>query len=226
MMMLMSACATKYRVNLGDTPVVIEKIQHGQGKTFVHLHQNETTALTAAKKVVQDKGGVVITLIHPGQRNIVFHLDGKRYEFDPNRIFSDKGIKMTLTNFGAYSQSAHQQVNTLANQIKLLLPREGKIVAVHNNKDYSIREYLPGRSLHRDAADLYLDKQRYYRNFYLVTRSEAFLRLKKLRYNAILQSEEATDDGSLSVFLANHDYINVEAGYGQLYAQVDMLYWA
>ena len=102
----------------------------------------------------------------------------------------------------------------------------GKIIAVHNNNDYSIKEYFPGKKLHGDAAALHLVHQRFYRNFYLVTRSSEFERLKALSYNAILQAKTATDDGSLSVYLAHRDYVNVEAGYGQLHAQIEMLRWA
>lgn len=225
MLLLTSSCATKYVVNVGDTPVIIEQIQHGTGKAFVHLHQNEKTALQAAKQVVRSQGGSIITLVHPGQRNIVFHLHNRRYEFDPNRIFSDTGIKKTLTMYGHYSPAARLQVKALANRLKSLLP-EGKIIAVHNNNDYSIKAYLPGKNLHRDAKALHLDTQRYYRNFYLVTQSEEYRRLKNLHYNAVLQSDKAMDDGSLSVYLAHRDYVNVEAGYGQLMVQIDMLKWA
>ena len=225
LLLLNAACSTQSVVNVGDTRVIIETTKHGTGKSFIHLHQNETTALKAAKHVVESDGGSVITLVHPGQRNIVFHLYQERYEFDPNRIFTDIGIKKTLSTFGHYSLAAHLQVKALANKLKSILP-EGKIIAVHNNNDYSIKEYLPGNSLVHDAKALNLDDQRFYRNFYLVTRSHDFLRLKNLRYNAILQAPVATDDGSLSVYLAHRDYVNVEAGYGQLLAQIDMLKWA
>ena len=59
-----------------------------------------------------------------------------------------------------------------------------------------------------------------------MTRYYDFQRLKQLRYNTILQAPAATDDGSLSVYLAHREYVNVEAGYGQLLAQIDMLKWA
>lgn len=224
-MLLNAGCAVKQVVHVGDTRVIIEKTQHGKGKNFVHVHQNETTALRAAKAVVQSQGGSVITLVHPGGRNIVFHLNHQRYEFDPNRIFTDKGIKKTLTQFGAYSRAAHAQVRLLADHIKSMIP-PGKIIAVHNNNDYSIKSYLPGKSLHRDAKAVYLNGNRFYRNFYLVTKMQEFKRLKHLHFNTILQAHDATDDGSLSVYLANRDYINVEAGYQELYAQIDMLKWA
>jgi len=225
-MLLNVACSTQSVLHLGDTRVIIEKTQHAAEKTFIHVHQNETTALKAAKQVVAEEGGTVITLVHNGQRNIVFNLHNVRYEFDPNRIFTDIGIKKTLSAFGHYSLDAHLEVKALANRLIAMLPPEGKIIAVHNNNNYSIKEYLPGNSLVHDASALHLDKQRYYRNFYLVTRHKEFDRLKHLRFNTILQAPSATDDGSLSVYLAHRNYVNVEAGYGQLMAQIDMLKWA
>ena len=51
-LLLSSACATRHALRVGDTRVIIEKTQHGVGKNFIHVHQNETTALRAAKAVV------------------------------------------------------------------------------------------------------------------------------------------------------------------------------
>lgn len=206
---------------LGNTPVIVQHLA-GNGKTFVHLHQNELTALNAAKVIVNKEGGTLITLIHPGGRNIVFQLRNKRFEFDPNRIFTDHGIKKTLTQFGNYSPEAHKEVKKLALKIQHVLPK-GKIIAVHNNSSYSLKDYLPGHSLENDAQAVYLSPKNHYRNFYLVTKLKDYLRLKTKGFNGVLQKPDATDDGSLSVLLADNDYINVEAGYDQLVEQIKML---
>ena len=66
LLLLNAACSTQSVVNVGDTRVIIETTKHGTGKSFIHLHQNETTALKAAKHVVESDGGSVITLVHPG----------------------------------------------------------------------------------------------------------------------------------------------------------------
>ncbi|AUH74014.1 protein tyrosine phosphatase [Legionella sainthelensi] len=213
--------AMTHIVMVGDEKVEIKQIV-GRGKTFVHLHHNEQTALKAAQAVIKNEGGSLITLVHSGGRNIVFRLNNKRYEFDPNRIFTDKGIKNTLTSLSQYSPQAHQEVNKLANKIKQLLP-QGKVVAVHNNSSYSLKDYLPGKPLEKDAQAFHMAPENYYRNFYLVTKISDFLRLKSKGYNGILQKPSATDDGSLSVYLAKSDYINVEAGYDQLMEQIKML---
>ncbi|WP_058519232.1 hypothetical protein [Legionella parisiensis] len=206
---------------VGDEKVEI-KHTIGKGKTYIHVHHNEQTALKAAQAVIQKDGGSLITLVHSGGRNVVFHLDNQRYEFDPNRIFTDKGIKKTLSQFGPYTPRAHQEVNKLASKIKQLLPK-GKVVAVHNNSSYSLKDYLPGKPLENDAQAIHLVPDNYFRNFYLVTKINDFLRLKSKGYNGVLQKSSATDDGSLSIYLAKNEYINVEAGYDQLIEQIKML---
>ncbi|HAU1152625.1 TPA: protein tyrosine phosphatase [Legionella pneumophila] len=216
-----TSCAVNHRVMVGDEPVIIQQTK-GQGKTFVHVHHNEQTALKAAKAVIRKEGGSLITLIHSGGRNIVFHLNNQRYEFDPNRIFTDKGIKRTLAQYSYYTPEAHQEVKKLADKIKVLLP-EGKVIAVHNNSSYSLKDYLPGHELAKDAKALYMNPDNYFRNFYLVTKLSDYLRLKMQGFNGVLQKPSATDDGSLSVYLAKRDYINVEAGYDQLAEQIKML---
>lgn len=217
-----SVYATSYPVKIGSSIVIIQQQTSGKGKAFVHLHQNETTALKAAKAVIKKEGGSILTLVHSGRRNIVFYHHKKRYEFDPNRIFTDKGIKKTLTQFGPYTHEAHVEVKKLADKIKRLLPK-GKIIAVHNNETYSLKNYLQGHSLASDARALNFKKKSHYRSFFLVTQKSDYLRLKKFNFNSVWQAHDAKDDGSLSVYLANQDYINVEAGYSQLATQVAML---
>lgn len=220
-LLLQAGCAVNHRVMLGDTPVFVQHWK-GEGKTFIHVHHNEQTALKAAKAVRQKEGGNLITLVHSGGRNIVFHLDKTRYEFDPNRMFTDKGIKKTLAQYSQYSPEAHKEVNKLAVQVKALLPK-GKVIAVHNNASYSLKDYLPGHELASDAQAMYMNPNNYFRNFYLVTKSQAYYRLKSQGFNGVLQKPAATDDGSLSIFLANSDYVNVEAGYDQLTEQIKMI---
>jgi len=210
-------------VQLGDTQVVVEKIQHGQGKAFVHVHQNERTALQAARAVVDSEGGSIVTVHHPGGRNIVFRLDGVRYEFDPNRMFTDAGIKKTLKQFGPYSSEAHALVRQLAKHVTQALPAHQAVIAVHNNQSYSLKEYYPGAGLADEAAALYVPQPKAYRNFYLVTQQADYARLKHFAFNSVLQASSPDDDGSLSVYLTSKPYVNVEAGYDQLAAQIKML---
>lgn len=223
--MFLAACSTNHSVKVGDAVVIIKQHHYGRGKAFIHLHQNEKTALQAAKAVIKAEGGSLLTLVHPGARNVVFHYKKKRYEFDPNRIFTDQGIKKTLLQFGPYTPEACLEVKKLADEIKKRLP-QGKIIAVHNNETYSLKNYFPGRDLAAAATALNINTRQSYRNFYLLTKKNDYLRLKKLRFNTILQSRDAEDDGSLSVYLVRRHYVNVEAGYDQLVAQIKMLKFA
>ncbi|MDF1828355.1 MAG: protein tyrosine phosphatase [Legionellaceae bacterium] len=217
------ATKTYVRVQLSDTPVVIEKMQLGQGKAFVHVHQSETTALKAARAVVLSQGGSLVTLHHPGGRNIVFHVDKIRYEFDPNRMFTDAGIKKTLEQFGPYSAKAHGLVKLLAEQVTAALPSNQKVIAVHNNREYSLKDYYPGANLEHEAEALHVPQPKAYRNFYLVTKKTDYTRLKQSKFNSVLQAATPEDDGSLSVYLTRKPYVNVEAGYDQLATQINML---
>lgn len=220
--LLSTACTRDIPVQLGDRKVVIHYVNQGQGKTYVHLHQNETTALKAAQTLIDTEGGKLITLDHSGKRNIVFYLKSKRYEFDPNRIFTEEGIKKTLMTFGEYSCEAHKEVRKLAHKIKLILPR-GKIIAVHNNHTFSLKDYLPGHSLAADAQALHFYDKAQYRNFYVVTKYKDYSRLNAQHFNSVWQANDAINDGSLSIYLASRQYINVEAGYDQLTSQINML---
>lgn len=209
-------------IQLGDACVIIQQQKNGVGKTFVHLHQNEKTALKAAQTVVQKDGGSLITLIHAGGRTIVFYLDDKRYEFDPNRIFTTAGIQKTLSEYSTYDPRAAIEVNKLADKIKALLPAD-KIIAVHNNASYSMLDYYPGHNLAKEAHSLHINTNHFYRNFFLVTQKDDYLRLKRQNFNSVWQASNPVDDGSLSVFLAKQSYVNVEAGYEALAMQIKML---
>ena len=137
-------------------------------------------------------------------------------------IITDSGIKKTLRQYGNYSPEAAREIKKLANRITVLLPK-GKIIAVHNNRSYSLKNYFPGHDSALDAQALHINPYRYHRNFYLVTKKNDYLRLKQRKFNSIWQSRNPKDDGSLSVFLSERNYINVEAGYNQLAAQIKML---
>lgn len=210
----------KYR--LGDTTVIIRRESYGPGKVFVHLHANETTALKAARWAAKKHGGQVITLVHDKTRDIYFKYHGRHYAFDPNRIFTAKGIEKTLKQHHSYSPRAKNLISGLAKKILTTIPR-GKIVAVHNNKDYSLRDYLPHHRYAKDAKHVYRRPQQNFRNFFLVTQEKDFKRYRHLGFNVIHQAHHASDDGSLSIIFSKKTYVNAEAGFNQLRQQQTML---
>jgi hypothetical protein len=207
---------------LGETKIIIQREDYGRGKIYVHPHADETTALEAARLMARAEGGQVITLIHDKSRLIHFAIQGHACQFDPNRVFTDKGIKDNLKLYGCDSQEARVWVRLFAQQFLDAIP-QGKIVAVHNNKQYSMRYYLPHQPLAGDAHKININPTLYYRNFFLVTQEKDFKRYKNKGFNVVLQSNNVKDDGSLSIIFAHQQYVNVEAGYDQLFYQMRML---
>jgi hypothetical protein len=212
-------------VYVGSTRVSLIQYKKGSGKHFIHVHESETTAKRAALAYIKQHGGSLLSLKHSGDRNITFILRHQRYEFDPNRIFTPAGIKASLRLNSHYSPAAAIEVKKLARALLRLIPR-GKVIAVHNNKDYSMLSYLKGHELSRDVRAVHRSKGHDHRNFYLVTRYNTYRRLKRLGFNVVWQARRAQNDGSLSIYLARRDYVNVEAAYDAFNKQLRMLRYA
>lgn len=189
---------------------------------MVHLHENERTAYQAARTLQKEQNISMISLRHGGQRNIHFYLNHRRYEFDPNRMFSDRGIKKSLDRYSQYSPKAHQEIKKLANAVLKHLST-GAVIAVHNNRYYSMRDYLPGRGLSSEALKLVHHRGSSWRNFLLLTQSRHFQKMKSTDFNLVLQSSRVNDDGSLSVRLKGQSYANVEAAYHENKTQRKMI---
>ena len=210
---------------VGETPVQIATTRFaGGGHTFVALHENESTSVSAAKTALRDKGGVLVELKHGGGRDLLFRYKGKAYTVDPNRIFTDAGIRKTLAD--GYSTEVHEIVKGLANAILTRLSRS-VIVSLHNNTNgaYSIKSYSPGGQNARDASALHVVPDRDTDDFFFVTSSRIFAVLKSRGFNVALQSSSGTDDGSLSVYCIRRgiQYVNVEAQSGHQSEQKEMI---
>jgi hypothetical protein len=218
------ALAAPYQ--LGDTTIDLSISVRSGNYIYIHIHENERTALQAAKRYLSQHAGKLITLSHSGNRLIRFTLNGQRYQFDPNRIFTKHGLRKTLNaNSGHVTPEAIAVVSDFADKITDMLGSQS-IVALHNNANETIKSYLPGGKFARAAAKTaYFPKQNPH-NFFLVTQSNRFESLKQQGYNVVLQNNsQVPDDGSLSVYAAKHGipYTNVEAGYNALAAQIAML---
>jgi hypothetical protein len=214
--------ATSTSIPLGNKVVKVVREDYGPGKVFVHVHANETTALKAARKVARIQGGQVITLVHEKNRDIEFDYHGRHYAFDPNRIYTHQGVVRTLKQHHCYHPQVVPLIENFGKKVLASIPK-GKVIAVHNNQEYSLLDYLPHHELALDAKNLYYRPKIYYRNFFLVTRADDFNFYRSMGFNVVQQANGAFDDGSLSIALKRHQYINVEAGFDQLHHQVQML---
>ncbi len=199
------------------------------GLTYINLHDNEQTSVDAALEVLQLIGGRVFELQHGGERNITFTLDGIVYVFDPNRMFSDIGAQVSLLRLSQYSSEAHAAVRAFADQVLAIydLAQLDAVVTLHNSSEsYSVLIYAPGGEYEREAESVFINEGADPRDFFFVTDVEIYDGLVAEGFNVVLQdNEQATDDGSLSVYSADRGlpYANAEAGHGHHDEQVDML---
>ncbi|MGZ8517956.1 MAG: hypothetical protein ACXWWD_11425, partial [Chitinophagaceae bacterium] len=173
---------------LGNDRIHIKLFQYGSKKdiVFINLHADETTSVTAAKKLLQANGGLLIKLENNNKRNIRFRLDKKVFTFDPNRIFSKTGIERTLARFNSINDKAVQEVNKFAIHILKLVPKESNcVIALHNNDEggLSIHGFLPGNRYEADAKKVYANDAQDPDDFFLTTDSLLFEQLSAEKYN-------------------------------------------
>ena len=213
----------EYKV--GNRQIILSKYSKGTGPTFVNVHDDENTSVTAALAVIDSLGGILLQLKHTGNRNVKFQLNNKDYEFDPNRMFTDLGVDKSLDFFGNNSLEAHNEVRKFAEQIVREI-KSDIIFTLHNNSEnrYSVKSYL--EEYRSEAADVFINPKADPDDFYFVTERLFFDALKMRGYNVVLQNNQtATDDGSLSVLASwrKIPYINIEAQHGHLTQQIEML---
>ena len=221
----------KVPFKIGNTVVTVEVFQRGKAwPTMINVHDDENTAVAAGRIVIEQSGGRLIELSHGGQRLVTFSLGGGRYCFDPNRIFSDTGIRATLEQHSAWSEAAGRAVKQFATQYleHFGLDRERVIIALHNNSDgaLSIHSYHPGAEHAAAAATVHVAAARSPDDFFYVTDARFFDYLKQRDFNVLLQDNAAvSDDGSLSVYFARKGipYVNIEAESSHLNAQIEMV---
>lgn len=216
---------------LGDGQLRIRVYQYGNNKDlfFINLHDDEVTAVSAAKRILAENGGTLVKIENNKQRNIRFRLNGKNYAFDPNRIFSRVGIIQTLSKFGRSDMGAINELDKFSKQILQLLPSPPTcIIALHNNThgNYSITSYLVGREREKDAKAVRIMPAQDPDDLFLTTDSALFRKFTSEKYNAVLQDNvNAYKDGSLSIYCGEKGirYLNCETEHGKLAQYGEMI---
>jgi hypothetical protein len=212
--------------------IVPIKIQQYGDKTdivFINLHDDEITSVDAAKRVLEEYGGLLIEVENNAQRNIRFKLDRYFYMVDPNRIFSEEGIKKSLEQLGRTSDKAIDEVEKLGQRIIQLIPEESKcVIALHNNTPdlFSAIEYTPGNKRSVDSKKVYINAEQDADDFFLTTDNDLYEKLADKGFNTILQDNKyCTEDGSLSVYCGkkNIRYVNCETEHGKTEQYYEMI---
>ena len=251
-----SAESEFHAIQLGDTEVHL-RVRHGPRVPklvplalpsaarprlrYLNLHENEQTSVEAASALLQHQPGTLIELRAGGGRLVTFRAGWRPYAFDPNRIFTNAGLRATLRQHGSDTPLARAAVQDLRDAVLALLADVAAlpdtpdtpdtpdlpVVALHNNGAgrYSVQAYAAGGAHARDAQAVTVNPALSPQDFFLVTRRSLFDGLRASGFNVVLQSEHPADDGSLAVWFQQHGraYVNVEALHGHRQEQQRML---
>lgn len=203
--------------------VQVESYGDARSWVFVHLHGTEPTSVQAAKEILPLTGGYLIGLENGKNRNLKFEWQGRNWLIDPNRLYSDTGIRMNLKELNKYrfSETLVEQIKLLGEQITSLIPDTANcIVALHNNSDghFSISDYLPGGKRQKDARRVFSDPHQDPDDIVLTSDSLLYEHMAAACFNTIWQdSAQVKRDGSLSVYAAlrGRRYVNIETEHGR-----------
>jgi hypothetical protein len=216
---------------LGSTRIPLQILNYGNKRDIVmiSLHDDETTAMTAAKKVLKKTGGQFIRIKNDKRRYITFLHKGKRVRFDPNRIFTKKGILSTLREQNvSFPSAAVKSVEGFAKFLLKKIPSAHTVIALHNNKDgsLSVHSYAKGGVHEKNAIAVHRNDSYDPDNFFFTTDRRLSRSLSAAGYNVVYQNNrKAIDDGSLSIHYGrrNKSYINIETEDGMLQVQERMI---
>lgn len=202
---------------LGDTDFKIQHYsnQSDKGLTYFHPHASEPTSLEMSIETIARCGGSIISFDNANNRNIKFKHKNVEYQFDPNRIYTRKGVLDTLKNLGPYSKEAENIVFTFGKWVSGLLSAD-RVIAVHNNlnKNYNVLSYRdPDGNPIEGIRALNINPALSPANFIYTTNSTLYIAAAEANMNAVLQDKDIFDDGSYSVFAMKQgiDYVNIEA---------------
>ncbi|MDQ6812560.1 MAG: hypothetical protein M3040_02280, partial [Bacteroidota bacterium] len=170
---------------------------------FISLHNDETTGQQVVSNYVKKNNSAFIQIENNKHRLISFTSLKRKYVFDPNRIFSKKGVRLTLELCSTYSPMAAIKVKKFADLILKQLSGATTIIAVHNNSHgkYSILSFLKGGNECKNAHRVNKVPKSDPDDFFLTTSTQLFNRLKAKNFNIVLQdNEHISNDGSLSYY--------------------------
>lgn len=215
-------------LKLGNAKCIIRI--HKNEKNGIHvicLHGDENTCIQSFFDLPATNSFELYQLSQRGKRLLEFRERNKSYFFDPNRIFSRVGIIRTLKKYNSnYPKSLINKIQIFSSKVLAIvgiIHSSKHIIAIHNNtnKRFSVITF----NHFSRAGKIFISPSKDPDDFFIVTRLIDFNFFKKHQENVVLQSKYARDDGSLSVYCQAHHipYINVEAEYGHVQHQKNML---
>lgn len=215
-------------LKLGNAVCTVHVHKKGcNSATLIALHENENTCIRAFNALFNSSPFVLYSISQKGNRLLEFKEKNKIYYFDPNRIFSRRGIIKTLKKYNtSYPKKIINKIAKFSNKILEVTAIKNStkhIIAIHNNTNgkFSAKSF----NNYSRASKIYISKSKDPDDFFIVTQLPDFIFFKRHNQNVVLQSKSAADDGSLSIYCQKNriPYINVEAQYGHKKQQILML---
>ncbi len=201
----------------------------GAGLTFVNLHDNENTSAEAAKVHISRHGGRLVELVHGRGRAVVIRRNGVLHYFDPNRMFTENGLRQSLDFFHNLSGENVEIAADFARKVAgfISIGKGKAIISVHNNTPgkLTIHDFKPGQWYGADSREVFINPAEDPDDFFFTNSPALFRALKTLRYNVALMVPDPPDRGTLGNYVNNAGgiYVLVEGEHGHLSRQVRML---
>ncbi len=225
-----SLSKTTHTLYLGEEKVWVDIYQQaGADITLLNLHDNENTSVEAGLAFIEKHGGRLIELRHGRGREVVVRLDGVLHRFDPNRMFSDVGLRKSMKYFNNNSDEIFAFAVAFRDSVITLFDvRKGIIViALHNNTPdkMTIKDFQSGKLYGEDTREVFINPQQDPDNFFVVTQAELFSSLSLSGYNVALRAKYPPDRGMLIDYTERLGalHITVEAEHGKRADQEEML---
>ena len=219
---------------------VVRSKGYEQEVYFFAPHENEHVVNDYLREKVTHSKGFFAILRQAGKRNIGLNIEGQVIQVDPNRIFTPRGCRGSISNLnpnisndGQLFESAWRRAVDLGrfvlNQFGPI-SRKTSFVAIHNNLDgYDDDGKNGSGTVSMNRYEMKLENgAKYIKKLHLsgddeddlffVTKKRDYKIMKRAGWNVLLQHPQVAkladeDDGSLSVFaeMIGCRYINIEA---------------
>jgi len=215
---------------LGEEKVWVDVYdQPGAEITLFNLHDDENTAAEAGKAFIKKHGGRMIELRHGRGRDVVVRLEGIKYRFDPNRMFSDAGLRASLKHFKNNTDQIFDITTAFRDSVVELvdIKRDEILIIVHNNTQskMNINDFRPGEWYGEDAKDVSINPGRDPDDFFVVSENDLFASLDLRGYNVALKADNPPDRGMVMDYYENLGVqcISVETEHFKIAEQIAML---
>lgn len=221
--LLMAGIFGPARLTCLDTQFTV--VRNGRSRRrYLHIHGDEDTAREVLREHMKTHTGTAFLV-----NNAVRTIPAGTGKLDPNRMFSREGADKNLRALNpemseAARNATHARLDRDRERLlkAILPPSGGLLIAIHNNRGYSINDEL---AISDEKA---LNAPGDTHEFFLATDAADFRVIAGSPYNVVLQKNGPTDDdGSLSRLTARRGvrYVNLECGIGKAAEQKKMLEW-